>query len=83
MDAVAREVIEHVVEGAPIEERQQRLGHGLGERAQPCPLSSDEHDGLHARVTFPRIDSSSARRRSAAHANGKVSCRQPCARCLR
>jgi hypothetical protein len=50
VDAVARQVVEHVVEARPIQERDERFGQGLGDRAQACPLTADEHDGLH-RVT--------------------------------
>ena len=78
--AVASQVVQHVIEGRPVHEREQRFGQRLGERAQTRSLAAHQHDGLHP-ATLPLSQASSARRRSAIHASGRVRRRHPAARC--
>ena len=53
-DAVGDEMVQDVAEDGPIDEREQRLGHGLRERAEPRPLAAHEDDGLHDGRPQPR-----------------------------
>ena len=48
VDAVVLEPLEHVGEEGAIDERDDRLGHGGGQRPQPRALAADEDDCLHA-----------------------------------
>ena len=47
VDAVARQPRELALEERLVGDRQQRLGRGVGERAQPRALAADEDDRLH------------------------------------
>ena len=45
--AVARQPLDHVGEEGPVDQRQRRLRHGLGQRSQPRPLPTYQDDRLH------------------------------------
>ena len=53
---VAGEVVEHVVQPGPVNEREQWLRGGLGEGTHPRSLAADQDDGLH-RFPFTRAAS--------------------------
>ena len=52
--AVADEVVQLVVEDRPIDQREELLLDGLGERPQPRPEPADQHDRLHRCAPSPR-----------------------------
>ena len=75
-----REPLEHVGDERPVDERDDRLGHGRGQRPQPRALAADEDHRLHQARDRRSRDRARCPRRSRPGGAHGVARRARCAR---